>query len=65
MKNLNNSFYKALDKTEINNLTIEIKETVSTDSTLTNSKQIFSSADLWNIQKMSRTTFGRRRNLMY
>lgn len=28
-------------------------------------KNIFLSADLWNIQKMSKTSFGRRRSLMY
>ena len=60
MKNLNT-------QTEVNNKPVinsnnEVKNAASKNHF---EKNIFSSADLWNIQRTSRTAFARRRSLMF
>jgi len=39
----------------------EVKETVATGSHLANAKTVFSSADLWNIQRMRKSRLAGRR----
>jgi hypothetical protein len=52
-----------LDQDELNTLVAEVKETVASGTNLENdSKNIFSAADLWNIQKM-KTRVQRRSTL--
>ena len=46
-----------LDSEELNTLVAEVKETVATGIKLVNEpKNIFSAADLWNIQRMKKST---------
>jgi hypothetical protein len=54
-----------LSKAEMTNLTNQVKETISTIGA--NTQQLkFGVADLWKIQKTSKTTFARRRsNFLY
>lgn len=49
--NVKNSIIK-MEEDELSKLITEVKETVATN---VNEKQIFSAADLWNIQKAMRT----------
>ncbi|HRH48304.1 MAG TPA: hypothetical protein PLP23_06120 [Panacibacter sp.] len=49
--NVKNSIIK-MEADELSKLITEVKETVATN---VNEKQIFSAADLWNIQKAMRT----------
>lgn len=49
--NVKNSIIK-MEADELSKLVTEVKETVATN---VNEKQIFSAADLWNIQKTMRT----------
>ena len=55
-----NNFLAQLDKTEMSQLTQEVKETVVTNSDNTNHKNMLSTADFWNIQKMVRPRIQRR-----
>ena len=50
-----------LEQGELNTLMAEVKETVATDIN-NNNKNIFSAADLWNIQRM-KTKIQRRSTL--
>ena len=47
-----------MESGELRELVKEVKETVATNL---NVKQVFSAADLWNIQKSMRTAQGSRR----
>ena len=49
--NVTNSIIK-MEAEELSKLVTEVKETVATN---VNEKQVFSAADLWNIQKSMRT----------
>jgi len=49
--NVKNSIIK-MEADELSKLVTEVKETVATN---VNEKQVFSAADLWNIQKTMRT----------
>ncbi|MEP7319664.1 MAG: hypothetical protein ABI921_13010 [Panacibacter sp.] len=49
--NVTNSIIK-MEADELSKLVTEVKETVAND---VNEKQVFSAADLWNIQKTMRT----------
>ena len=49
--NVKNSIIK-MEADELSKLITEVKETVATN---VNEKQVFSAADLWNIQKAMRT----------
>jgi hypothetical protein len=52
-----------LDKDELNQLVEEVKETVASGVNLKNdNKNVFSAADLWNIQRM-KTRIQRRSGL--
>ena len=61
MKN-SNTKTEALNNKPVNNSNNEVKNAASKSNF---EKNVFSSADLWNIQKMSRTGLSRRRSLMY
>ena len=60
MKSLNTQT-QALNNKPVINSNNEIKNAASKNQF---EKNVFSSADLWNIQKMSRISFRRRRGLM-
>ena len=59
MKTQNNLLVE-LNTNELVKLTTTVKETIATTVQLVNSKSIFSTADLWNIQKMRRVRMPRR-----
>ena len=59
MKTQNNLLVE-LNTKELVKLTTTVKETIATTVQLVNSKSIFSTADLWNIQKMRRVRMPRR-----
>ncbi len=58
MKTQNTNFLVQLSKTELVNLTQEVKETVATENLVTT--KTFSSADLWNIQRTRKSRVTRR-----
>jgi hypothetical protein len=60
MKTQTNNFLAQLDKTEMSHLMQEVKETVVTNNETANHKNILSTADFWNIQKMVRPRIQRR-----
>ncbi len=51
MKTQDTNLFIGLDKQELTNLNKEVKETVANSQ---NNQPIFSTADLWNIQRMRR-----------
>jgi hypothetical protein len=51
--------FAPVTKTEMSLLTAEVKETLAKDFNL-NEQKIFSSADLWNIQRTKKRNPGRR-----
>lgn len=63
MKNTNNNTATTLNNKEILNTTNASKELNAAENIAT-SNPIFSSVDLWHIQKQVRTAFARRRTLM-
>lgn len=58
MKTQNTNLLIQLNKTELTNLTQEVKETVATENLVIT--KTFSSADLWNIQRTRRSRVIRR-----
>jgi hypothetical protein len=60
MKTQKTNILTKLDSTEMVNLTKEVKESVATDYQSMN--RVFSSADLWNIQRTIRRTRISRRH---
>lgn len=60
MKTQNKNVAANLEKTEVNAMFHEVKETVAANLNTATHKSILSSADLWNIQRMSKTRTGRR-----
>jgi hypothetical protein len=59
MKTLNKNTAVNIEKTVIESMYQETKETIVTNMTTANNKS-FSSAELWNIQRNMRTRTGRR-----
>ena len=59
MKKTLNSPFAPLTKNELNNLTIVVKETIALGFGNTVSK-VFTTADLWNIQRQAKTRMQRR-----
>jgi len=59
MKKTLNSPFAPLAKNELNNLTIVVKETIALGLGNTVSK-VFTTADLWNIQRQTKTRMQRR-----
>lgn len=59
MKLQSNSLLTALSNDELNVLTTEIKETLAS-SLSKEKKKIFSSAQLWDIYRRRKNTFGKR-----
>jgi hypothetical protein len=60
MKTQNEQLLNTLSKTTISTLTQQVNETLVPNSNQENHKQILSSADLWNIQRMARPRNTRR-----
>ena len=60
MKTTNQNMLMELGENQIQQLTQQVKETVAVDFEMNNSKSTFSSADLWNIQRMRKVRSGRR-----
>lgn len=60
MKTSNKNLVQYLDQNSLDQLTQTTPETLATGYQEKNSKS-FSSADLWNIQRMQRTSVSRRR----
>jgi len=60
MKTQNQNMLMELGENQIQQLTKQVKETVAIDFEMNTSKSNFSSADLWNIQRMRRVRSGRR-----
>lgn len=54
------NLFAEINAKELENLTREIKEVVSSNSTVTNGKPGFTAANLWNIHNRKRT-FGPRK----
>jgi len=50
MKVINNKYYTSLNSEQLQNLTTLVSETIAIDAAACN-KKIFTSADLWNIQR--------------
>ena len=59
MKKEQQALFAPVTKTEMSLLTTEVKETLANDFNL-NEQKIFSSADLWNIQRAKKRNPGRR-----
>jgi hypothetical protein len=59
MKTQNKNTAANIEKTVIDSMYQDTKETVATNTTTANHKSL-SSADLWNIQRNMRTRTGRR-----
>lgn len=62
MKTQTTNLLNQLNKTQMDLLTMEVKETLALGFTIPVAKT-FSSADLWNIQRQQRTSISRRRYL--
>jgi hypothetical protein len=60
MKTQNEQLLNTLSKATISELTQQVNETLVPNSNQDNHKQILSSADLWNIQRMARPRSTRR-----
>ncbi|MDE3142889.1 MAG: hypothetical protein KGL19_01960 [Bacteroidota bacterium] len=60
MKTQTNNFLVQLDKSEMNTLIQETKETVAVNTETANHKTILSVADVWNIQRMIKPKIQRR-----
>lgn len=60
MKTQTNNFLVQLDKSEMNTLMQETKETVAVNTETVNHKTILSVADVWNIQRMIKPKIQRR-----
>ena len=63
MKLASNNFLEKLSNSEIENLTIEVKESLATNTVLLFEKKpkvVFTSAQLWNIERQRKTTFSRQ-----
>ncbi|HPH84768.1 MAG TPA: hypothetical protein PLC48_04885 [Ferruginibacter sp.] len=58
MKTQSNTLLAELSKTQVENLTNQVKETLAIGYNA--GAKTFSSADLWNIQKQRRTFLSRR-----
>ncbi len=59
MKTQNKNTAANIEKTAIDSIFHETRETIATNMTTANNKS-FSSAELWNIQRNMRTRTGRR-----
>lgn len=59
MKTQLTNLFSQISKTEVENLTTQVKETLAMGDTQ-NSSKIFSAAELWNIQRQRRTFVQRR-----
>jgi hypothetical protein len=59
MKFQSNRLLESLTENEIRNLTSEVKETLATDA-VNEKKKVFSSAQLWDIYRRRKNTFGKR-----
>lgn len=57
---LEKNMFTNLNKTEVNELTKEVKETIALDYQAQAPKAAFCVADLWNIQKMKKVRAYRR-----
>ncbi len=61
MKTSNNNLLTAISKTEFNNLTEQVRETVAINmNDHIQAKATFSAAGLWNIQRMRKARTQRR-----
>lgn len=61
MKNKHSNFLRTLNHQEIFNGSIETATMGASETNHASLKQVFSSVDLWNIHKNSKTGFARRR----
>jgi hypothetical protein len=52
--------FAELNASELETLTMEIKETIATPVHVENAKPVFTAANLWNIHNMKRTWLPRR-----
>jgi hypothetical protein len=59
MKNTFSGSLVTISRNEIENLTVEVKETLAFEHRVVKTKS-FTSADLWNIQRQSKTRSSRR-----
>lgn len=55
----NNNLFSTFSQTQVENLTMEVKETLSLGFAVNRSKR-FGTADLWNIERRRRTISSRR-----
>jgi len=62
MKTQSSNLFNQLSKEEVENLTMETKETLATDHCQIN--KTFSAAELWNIQRQ-RKSINQRRRFVY
>jgi hypothetical protein len=60
MKMQSNNFLSQLNGREINNLTEQVKETLAANVETVISKNTFTAADFWNIQRMRKARVLRR-----
>lgn len=63
MKLASNNFLEALSASEFENLTIQVKETLATNTGIIVRKKpqsIFTAAELWNIHRQRKTGFARQ-----
>jgi len=55
----NNNLFSTFSQTQVENLTMEVKETLALGFAVNRSKR-FGTADLWNIERRRRTISSRR-----
>ncbi len=60
MRTETNNLFATISNDHLNQMVKEVKETVATDANQDNGKNIFSTADLWRIQKNRRARVQRR-----
>ena len=59
MKFQSNRLLESLTENEIRDLTSEVKETLATEA-VNEKKKVFSAAQLWDIYRRRKNTFGKR-----
>ena len=54
------NFLPAISQSQLSNLTAEVKETLATGFEMKEKSRVFSTADMWNIQRHKRNFVQRR-----
>jgi hypothetical protein len=60
MKSIGNRVFVTLTRSEIENLTRQVKETLAPNIIVSTKEKVFTSADLWSIQRLTKPRMSRR-----